>query len=168
MKKDVEYLLLLGALSLLGLSRAEAQVSAPPALVSIIPQIVDGGVWATTIVLTNTSPNPTNVSLSFYQGSGSGNTQRWDLAFVEVAYTQTGSVSLPAGSSLFLHTPGTAANATVGWGQVAEPYGSGTPVVVAYAVFIQEIPGQSDQAGSAQATVASARFLVPFDNTNGR
>jgi hypothetical protein len=37
----------------------------------------------------------------------------------------------------------------------------------AYAMFTQHIPGQVDQEGTAEGTVPAARFLVPFDNSNG-
>jgi hypothetical protein len=38
----------------------------------IIPQIVDGGAWLTTIALTNTSASQTVASLSFFQETGGG------------------------------------------------------------------------------------------------
>jgi hypothetical protein len=167
MKKDVTRLLFFGVALLFAFSSARAQVSAPQELTSVIAQIVDGGAWATTIALTNTSANPTDVYLSFYQETGGGNTQSWGLNFVEMTSAQAGSLVLPAGSTLFLHTLGTAAATTVGYGEVSEPVGSGTPVVAAYAIFTQRIPGRPDQDGTAEATPPAVRILAPFDNTNG-
>ena len=167
MKKDVMRILFLGAAPLFSFSVARAQVSAPPQLTSVIAQIVDGGAWATTIALTNTSANPTDVYLSFYQETGGGKTESWGLNFVEMTSAEAAALVLPAGSTLFLHTLGTDAATTVGYGQVSEPFHSGPPVVFAYAIFTQRIPGRPDQQGTGEATPAAVRVLVPFDNTNG-
>ncbi|HEV3333128.1 MAG TPA: hypothetical protein VG096_19210 [Bryobacteraceae bacterium] len=127
-----------------------------------IPQVVDGGAWQTTIALTNTSASQTVVSLTFFQNTTGGATASWNLAFRENVQLQ--SLILPGGSTLFLHTPDTAASPTVGWGQVLELDGSG--VVVAYATFTQLAAGTLG-VGTALASVAVSRILVPFDNTNG-
>jgi len=125
----------------------------------IISQVVDGEVWQTTIVLTNTTANPANASLSFFQETPGNATQPWNLPFLEVASTQ--SIALAAGQTLLLHTPGTAANLSVGWGQVI-----GSPGVVAYAVFTKRPQGFPAQVGTAEATASASRILVPFDNTS--
>jgi hypothetical protein len=129
----------------------------------IIPQIVDGGAWLTTIALTNTSASQAVVSLNFFQETGGGNTSSWPLNFVEMTSAQTQDIALPGGSSVFLHTLGTAAATTIGWAQLSETSAS----VVAYAIFTQRVPGRSDQDGTAPAAAAISRILVPFDNTNG-
>ena len=126
----------------------------------IISQIVDGEVWQTTIVLTNTTANPANASLSFFEETTGNATLAWNLPFLEVASTQ--SIALAAGETLLLHTPGTAANLSVGWGQV-----TGSPGVVAYAVFTKRPPGLPAQVGTSEAIASASRILVPFDNTSG-
>jgi len=131
---------------------AQAQTSA-------IPQIVDGGVWQTTIVITNTSATAAIVSLTFFQDAGGGNTSPWSLAFVESVQVQALAVS--AGSTVFLHTPGTAATTTIGWGQLMELDGTGA--VQAYAIFTQR--GSGLQSGTAPAAASVSRILVPFDNS---
>ena len=131
----------------------------------IIPQIVDGGAWLTTIALTNTSANQTVVSLSFFQETGSGATMPWSLAFAEMNSAQAQAVVLRGGSTLLLHTVGNAPVATVGWGQLSETDSSAP--VVAYAIFTQRVAGRSDQDGTAPAAAAGSRILVPFNNTNG-
>src|SRR5437764_143078 len=100
----------------------------------IIPQVVDGEVWQTTIVLTNTSSSTAHASLSFFQETSFNATQPWNLPFLEVASTQ--SIALVGGETLLLHTPGTAANLSVGWAQL-----TGSPGVVAYAVFTKRPQG---------------------------
>jgi hypothetical protein len=136
-----------------------------PTIALNIPQIVDGGPWFTTISVTNTSSTQETVSLVFFQESGGGATLPWNLNFVEMTSTQVQSLVLPGGTTLFLHTPGTAQNATIGWGQLFEADGAGA--VVAYAIFTQRVPGRTDQEGTAPAAPAASRILVPFDNTNG-
>jgi hypothetical protein len=153
-KKTVRWCLLLVSI-LFPYSLAQAQTL-------FIPQIVDGGAWLTTIPITNTGATQTTISLSFFQETigGNGNTSSWNLAFVE--NVQTSNIVLPAGSTLFLHTTGTAASATVGWGQLHELDGAGS--VVAYAIFT--VTGASLQNGTAPSAGAASRVLVPFDNTS--
>jgi hypothetical protein len=134
-------------------------VSLAPAQTLNIPQIVDGGVWQTTIALTNTTANPTTVGLSFFQETSGGSTSNWALAFME--NVQTPAILLAPGNTLFLHTLGTAASTTIGWGQVREV--DNAAAVVAYAIFTER--GTGLQSGTAPATAAVSRVLVPFDNT---
>jgi hypothetical protein len=129
---------------------------------SNIPQVVDGGPWQTTVVITNTSATQTVVSLSFFQNASAGATSTWNLAFKESV--QLSALVVPGGSTLFLHTPDTAAATTVGWGQVSEIDGAGS--VVAYAIFTQLAAGTLG-VGTAPASAGASRILVPFDNTNG-
>jgi hypothetical protein len=126
----------------------------------IISQVVDGEVWQTTIVLTNTSASPANASLSFFQETTGNVTQPWSLPFLEVSSTQ--SIALAGGETLLLHTPGTAANLSIGWGQV-----TADPGVVAYAVFTKRPQGLPAQVGTSEAIASASRILVPFDNTSG-
>ena len=126
----------------------------------IISQIVDGEVWQTTIVLTNTTAGPAIASLTFFQETSFNATQPWNLPFLEIASTQ--SIALTGGETLLLHTPGTAVNLSQGWGQL-----TGSPGVVAYAVLTKRPQGLPAQIGTAEATASASRILVPFDNTSG-
>ena len=126
----------------------------------IIPQIADGGDWHTTIVLSNTTANAATANLSFHLETSGGATQSWNLPLVET--TPLTGLSLPGGSSIFLHTPGTATASSVGWGEVDAPAG-----VIAYVVFSSALPGHQTQDGTANGAASATRFLVPFDNTNG-
>jgi len=166
MKKQAVQRYLLLAASLFASSLIQAQTT-----VSNIPQIVDGGPWQTTIAVTNTGSTPAAASLSFWQETGNqqtgiGTTVPWNLIFAERNTVQTQALNLPAGTTLFLHTLGTAITATVGWGELTETAGD-TGAVVAYAIFTQRVPGRSDQEGTASAVAGVNRILVPFDNTNG-
>jgi hypothetical protein len=127
----------------------------------IIPQAADGDGWASTIVVINTSANTLNVTLKFNQRIGTaGATMPWNPPFKEsISLT---NLSLPGGSALFLHTPGTSATLTQGWGEL-----DSDPAVVGYAIFTSAAPGNPAQDATAPAVAATSRILVPFDNTSG-
>jgi hypothetical protein len=125
----------------------------------IIPQVADGGGWQTTLVLTSTTTGGGSATLSFYQETSGGATQSWNLSFLE---STSQNVQVAGGDTVFLHTPGTGATTSVGWGQMIV-----SPGIMAYAIFTQRIPGQADQDGTASGESAMERFLVPFDNTSG-
>src|SRR5579862_58842 len=125
----------------------------------VIPQVADGGGWATTIVLTNTSATVQTVALSFNKSVGAGATAPWTPPFKETVTLS--SINLPAGATLFLHTPGTAGSLTQGWGQLSAAAG-----VVGYAIFTSHAPGNPAQDATAPAVAATSRILVPFDNTS--
>lgn len=135
--------------------------SAPSwAQTSIISDVVDGDIWQTTIVLTNTTATSANASLSFYVETTAPATQPWNLPFLEVS--STASIALAAGETLLLHTPGTAADLSQGWGQLVADSG-----VVAYAIFTKRPPGLPAQVGTSPAAASASGILVPFDNTSG-
>ncbi len=126
----------------------------------IIPQVADGAGWSTTIVLANKTSSTQSVTLSFNMDTANSATTPWTPPFVESV--SLSSISLPAGSTLFLHTPGTSGTLTQGWGQFDAAAG-----VTGYAIFTQRLPGQPAQDGTAAAVSASSRILIPFDNTSG-
>ncbi len=124
----------------------------------IIPQVADGAGWSTTIVLANKTSTTQTAALSFNMDTANGATTPWTLQFLEgVAQS---SISLPAGSTLFLHTPGTSATLTQGWGQLDAPAG-----ITGYAIFTDRAAGPA-QDGTAPAVSAASRILIPFDNSS--
>jgi hypothetical protein len=126
----------------------------------VLPDVVDGGGWQSTIVLTNMSASPASATLSFNSDTTGGGTQPWTPAFLEAA--STAGLVLNGGSSMFLHTPGTAATLTQGWGLVNADAG-----IVAYVVFTNRVPGRQDQDATAPAVAASNDVLLPYDDSNG-
>ncbi len=126
----------------------------------VIPQIADGNGWQTELVLTNTGATATTVSLSFFQSTANGVTQSWTPAFLETSVLQ--NIPVPAASTVFLHTPGTAASLSEGWAQLQTG-----PAVSAYAIFTETVPGRQNQDGTALAAPSVSRMLVPFEDTNG-
>jgi plastocyanin len=125
-----------------------------------IPQVVDGGGWQTTIVLTNSTANPAAATLIFHSDATSGATQLWTPPFLEVS--STAGMSLDGGSTTFLHSVGTAAALTQGWAELQADAG-----VNAYAIFTNRIPGLRDQDGTSPAVAATNRVLVPYDASSG-
>lgn len=125
----------------------------------IVAQIVDGEVWQTTMVLTNTTAAAATASLSFFKETSNFATQPWDLTFQEVA--STSSVPLAAGQTLLLHTPGVSPTLSVGWCLMNAGAG-----VVAYAIFTKRPQGLPAQVGTSPAMPSAGRILVPFDNTS--
>ena len=126
----------------------------------VIPQVADGGGWSSTVVLTNTTASPIQVSLAFYQDTTDGATEPWTPTFEGVPSTE-GMLLTPA-STVFLQTPGTATTVTQGWGELIGT----TAGVVAYVVYTYTSPtSQATSQGTAQAVIGSSRILVPFDNT---
>ena len=126
----------------------------------IIPQVADGKGWSTTIVLANKTSSTQSATLSFNMDTANSATTPWTPPFVESV--SLSSISLAAGSTLFLHTPGSSDTLTKGWGQVDAAAG-----VTSYAIFTQRVPEKPAQDGTASAVSASSRILVPFDNTSG-
>lgn len=125
----------------------------------IIPQVADGGGWQTTLVITNTTSNAANVSLTFQAETVAGATQTTPLPLLESI--NASAIPVAAGSSTFLHTPGTAQAVMQGWAQLTAPAG-----IVAYSVFSLR-SGGTQQDATAPAAASANRILVPFDNTNG-
>jgi hypothetical protein len=135
----------------------------PPSLPSspvtlVVPQFVDGGYWQTTLVLANTTASAATASVTFYKetAAGGGTTEPWTPTFLEGTSTQ--NLSLAAGATLFLHTPGTSSTLTQGWGEATASDG-----VQIYAVFRATGGGQ----GTAPAVAIGNHILVPYDNTAG-
>jgi hypothetical protein len=128
----------------------------------VIPQVADGGGWSSTVVLTNTTSSPIQVTLAFYQDTGAnGETEPWTPTFEGVPSTNDFQVA--AASTVFLQTPGTATALTQGWGELTGT----TAGVVAYVIYTYTSGpnGQNTSQGTAQAVTGSSRILVPFDNT---
>ena len=128
--------------------------------VLIIPDVVDGGGWQSTIALTNSTGSPANATLTFHSDTAGGGTQIWTPAFLDAS--STSGLTIPGGSTTYLHTRGTAASLTQGWAQLDADSG-----VIAYVIFTNRVPGKQDQDATAPAVAGTSRILVPFDNSTG-
>jgi hypothetical protein len=135
-----------------------AQSVAP--IPTFIPQFVDGASWQTTVGFVNTTATSGTASLSCYQetGASDSSTIPWAPPFVQGANNQ--SVTLPAGGTLFLDTPGTSAELSQGWCQVLASDG-----VQVFSRFTWS--STSGGQGIAPAAATGSDVLVPYDNTKG-
>ncbi len=126
----------------------------------ILPDVVDGGGWQSTIVLTNSTAVPAPATLIFHSDTQGGGTQPWTPPFLEVS--STSGMTLTGGSSLYVHTRGTAAALSQGWAELNASAG-----IMAYVIFTNRVAGRQDQDATAQAVTASNRSLVPYDDASG-
>ena len=123
-----------------------------------VAQATDGDGWSFVLAITNTTTSDQVVSIKFYQDNPSspGETEPWTPPFVESV--NISALTVPAGSTVFLHSTGTAAALTQGWARII---GSG---VQAYIVYTHA-SGQSSQEATAPGLSGGAGALVPFENT---
>jgi len=127
----------------------------------VIPQVVDGGGWQSTIVVTNTSTLAANAALQFFQTTdAAGDTTPWTLPTVEG--TNLSDIALAPGATVLVHTPDRAAALTEGFGELVA-----SPGVQAFAIFTWYVPGRQNQDGTAPAAYPGTDILVPFDNSPG-
>ena len=110
------------------------------------------------IVLTNMTANPASATLTFNMDTTGGATQPWAPPFLEVS--STAGLVLAPGSSMFLHTPGTASALTQGWAQLNADVG-----IAGYVIY--SLLGLPEQDATAPAVAASNDILVPYDDSNG-
>ena len=131
-----------------------------PAVVTVIPQFVDGASWQTTLGIVNTNASAATASVNCFQETAAGDTstQAWAPPFTEGTNTQ--NLNLAAGASLFLDTPGTAATLSQGWCEVSASDG-----VQVYSKFTWSYSGGGQ--GIAPAVVSGTDIMIPFDNTKG-
>lgn len=126
-----------------------------------IPQVVDGGGWQTTIGITNTGTTAATATLLFHQATdAAGDTIPWTLPLVETVSTE--NMQLAPGATVFLQTPGTAANLTEGFGTLA-----GDPSVLGYSIFTLKVAGHQNQDATALAVAPGSQILIPFYNSPG-
>jgi hypothetical protein len=135
--------------------------SAAWAQFTTVAQVADGDVWQTTFVLTNTTAATAHASMVFYKDTTNFATQPWSLTFLEQGISPA-LVTLAAGQTLLLHTPGPSPTLTQGFGQIVAD-----PGVQVYAIFTKRPLGFPAQVGTSEAVGSATRILVPFDNTGG-
>jgi hypothetical protein len=123
----------------------------------VISQAPDGAGWKFTLVVTNTSANEGGATITFYQDTdATGDTAPWSPP-LDGPIT---ALSMAPGSSVFIHSAGTAPTLTQGWAKV-----EGTLGVEAYIIYTYSPTGKPSSDATAPAVSAGTRALVPFDNT---
>ena len=127
----------------------------------VIPQVVDGNGWQSTIVAMNTSKVLAHAALQFFQTiDGDGDTAPWTLPTVE--HVNLSDITLGPGAMVLVHSANTATTLTQGYGELVA-----SPGVQAFAIFTLHVHGRQDQDGTAPAAYPGSDIIVPFDNSPG-
>jgi hypothetical protein len=123
----------------------------------VFSQVVDGGVWKTTITLLNLSTGPAGFTLNFYGDDG------LPLAFsTNLGQASILSGAIAPGGSLVIETLGTAPTLSQGWGLLKPDSGA---VISGSAVFRERLPGLPDLEASVPGDGgATHRVALPFDH----
>ena len=128
---------------------------------TVIPQVVDGADWQSTLGVSNTSKLTAHAALQFFQTTdAAGDTAPWTLPTVEG--TDLSDITLAPGATVYVHTPETSTTLTQGFGELVA-----SPGVQAFAIFTLHVPGRQNQDGTAPAAYPGWDIFVPFDNSPG-
>lgn len=151
-------LIALAALFCIQESKATDSISAGSS--QVFSQVVDGGVWKTTITLLNLGTGPANFTLYFYDDNGLPLALSTNLGQMSIF---NGTISL--GGSLVIETLGTAPTLSQGWGLLKPDPGA---VISGSAVFRERLPGMPDLEASVPGdSSATHRVALPFDHMIG-
>jgi hypothetical protein len=135
----------------------------------VLPQIADGSVWSTQIVLVNLNPlSGEPYELDFYDVNGNPTT----VPIIGQGSVSTLSGTLTPGQTIRFTTPGTAATETDSWGTIINS-NTGNEIT-AYEVIRDTLPAVGYFAETAIScdygvynTAVNPGGFMPFDNTNG-
>jgi hypothetical protein len=168
MKPGLLALFLAGALGAADLPRPGIVVN--PLTDRILPQLVDGDNWKTTIFLTNLDPEATIFwNLSFYADNGFP----MNIPIQGAGPASRLFASLPPAWSVTIETQGTSASLLQGWAVLTSfDRSADQPGAIqlnsrigGMAVFRQRIAGRPDfEAVVPFSPINEARFAMPFDN----
>jgi hypothetical protein len=123
----------------------------------IIPQVVDGGGWQTTIRLANLAPGAVHYQLLFFADDGSA--LSLPLTGIGTFSAVTGVIA-PGGTAT-IRTLGEGSSTVQGWVQLDMD-----GLIGGFAVVSQRAPGgRTEQASIPISSRFSADFAIAFDNT---
>lgn len=125
----------------------------------LLSQIAEGAGWKTGIILVNLDTVAANYTLRFYSSDGSPLRLPLDVAPGRLESVEG---TIPVGGSRTITTLGTDTTLSQGWAELTS-----TRLVNGLAVFRQRAEGRPDQEAGVSTTSPSARFILPFDNTQG-
>ncbi|MDX1984871.1 MAG: DUF642 domain-containing protein [Bryobacteraceae bacterium] len=123
----------------------------------VIAQMADGAGWQTQIILVNRDTQAAQFTLRFFTSAG----QPLNLAIEgEGSPLSTFIGTIPVGGTRTITSAGTSTQLSVGWVELTSSQSVG-----GVSVFRSVPTGQEAAVGLTSAT---SRFLLPYDNTNGR
>ncbi len=123
----------------------------------IVPQVVDGGGWQTTIRLANLAPGAVRYQLLFFADDGSA----LSLPFAGIGtFSAVNGVIAPGGTAT-IRTLGEGSRTVQGWAQLDMD-----GLIGGFAVVSQKVPGRpAEQASIPISSRFSTDFAIAFDNT---
>lgn len=125
----------------------------------MIPHLVDGLVWQTSITVINLESHSTSLNVLFFNDNGTD----LYLPVVGLGSTRGVSVTLPASGSLTFQTTGTQPTVAEGWALLSQ---SNSDSVGSFAIFRLSYPGlQQQEAVIPTVNQFDDHFILPFDNT---
>lgn len=127
---------------------------------SVIPQMVDGGGWKTTLRLVNLSSHPVGFNVLFFSDSGTD----MSLPIVDVGSVINLTVSLPVAGSVDVDSAGTDQSLTQGWAYIL-PQTPGDSIG-GFTIFRQRLPGLPDEETAVPiVNQFGDHFALMYDNT---
>lgn len=127
---------------------------------TVLPQIVDGASWKTTLKFVNLENHTVVFKVLFFSDNGT------DLALPILGVgpaTINLTVTLPTANSITIETAGTADQLAQGWASMVKTVS--TDSVGGFAIFRQRIPGIPDQEAVVPiVNQFSSHFVLLFDN----
>ncbi len=124
-----------------------------------ISQIVEGGAFKSTILLTNTGAQAAPFTLRFWQDSGAPLPLSFNGGAANATFT--GSIA-PNGLAVVDSAGNPAVTTLVGWADLVT-----TGAVGGVAVIRQRVPNRPDFEAGVPVASFQGRVLAPFDNTSG-
>jgi hypothetical protein len=141
---------------------------AGPDVIKIVPHMIDGGLWKTTLKFVNLGTHTISLQVQFV--GDDGNSVSFPLvanADVKTSKAVILTVQIAPGQTSTVETPGTASDLQSGWAVAVqiqtnccpEPWG-------AMAIYTQHIPGGQDQEATVPlAGPITGNVSLFFDNT---
>ncbi len=131
---------------------------------AVIPQVVDGGGWQTSIILLNPGSKPLDAIIGFFGDSG----KLVELPIRQLNNSRHSILTgpIPAGGSITIDTADLDSTTVQGYAIVAamDP----TSMLTGLAVFRQRVSGRPDfEAVVPISPYDEVEFAMPFDNRNG-
>ncbi len=128
-----------------------------PSTSQFFPEVGDGGGLRTIFLLMNPGSQPCQVALDLFRDSGT----TWTLSLNEYAGPNI-SLTIPAGGSVRLATPGEAGSASVGWARMTSDH-----PVAAQALFEIRNGGTLVTQAAVEASGPNRNLDFFFDQTGG-
>ena len=125
----------------------------------VLPHVIDGASWQTSITMVNLETHGTSFDLLFFQDNGTD----FPLPINGHGSVNALHIALAALGSTTIDTEGLSPSLLSGWAMVSQPNGDAVGVS---AIFRSSQPGRQPQEAVVPTTSQfTTHFVIPFDNT---